>query len=104
MFCGGILESIKRKVITKSFPEVKNFCVKSSQSTLSFLQDLAYQYQGKSTITKLSFIMKKLNNFVFHGILEYFARSLLCVNIFISDDFPTFERQKNVNIGNHVKH
>jgi hypothetical protein len=45
------------------------------------------------------FIIKKLNNFVFHGIFEHFAKSFLWVNMLINEDFQTFERQKNANSG-----
>jgi hypothetical protein len=55
----------------------KNSCVKSSQLFLSFSHDLAYPYPGKSTITRELFIRKKLNNLVFHGIFEHFAKSFL---------------------------
>ena len=44
-------------------------------------------------------IVKKLNNFVFQGIFEHLAKFFLCTNIFINEDFHTFERQKNANSG-----
>ena len=99
IFCGGILQSIKRNVIFKDFLVVKNSWVKSNQLFLSFSHDLAYQYHGKSTITHELFIKKKLNNLVFHGIFEHFAKSFLWVNILINEDFHTFERQKKANSG-----
>ncbi|MBR4633633.1 hypothetical protein IKO50_01390 [bacterium] len=73
--------------------------MKSSQLFLSFSHDFAYPYHGKSTITRELFITKKLNNLVFQGILEHLAKFFLCTNIFINEDFHTFERQKNANSG-----
>jgi hypothetical protein len=76
-----------------------NCCVRSSRCFLSLSHTFAYQYHGKSTIIRELFIKKKLNNFVFHGIFEHFAKSFFCVNIFINEDFPTFERQKKAISG-----
>ena len=86
-------------VFLKVSLEFKNSCVKSNQPLLSFSQDLAYPYHGKSTITRESLIRKKLNNLVFQGILEHLAKSFLCTNILIKEDFQTFERPKNANSG-----
>lgn len=99
IFCGLILQSINKKVICKLSLDVRNCCVKSNHHFLSFSQDLAYQYHGKSTNTKDLLIKKKLNNFVFHGIFELLARSLTFTNILIKEDFPTLERPKNANSG-----
>ena len=99
IFWGGILQSIKSKVIFKLFLVLKNSWVKSNHHLLSFSQDLAYQYHGRSTITQDLFTTKKLNNLVFHGIFEHLANSFLWVNILISEDFQTLERQKNANSG-----
>jgi hypothetical protein len=99
IFWGGILPSIKRNVFFNVFLVLKNSCVKSSHHFLSFSHNLAYPYHGKSTITRKLFITKKLNNLVFHGIFEHFAKSFLWVNILINEDFHTFERQKNANSG-----
>ena len=99
IFCGGILPSIKRKVILKLSLVIKNSWVKSNHHLLSFSHDLAYQYHGKSTITQELFTRKKLNNLVFHGIFEHLANSFLWVSILINEDFHTFERQKKANSG-----
>ena len=99
IFCGGMLPSINKNVFFSVFLVFKNSCVKSNQLFLSFSHDLAYPYHGRSTITRSLFIIKKLNNFVFHGIFEHFAKSFLWVNMLISEDFQTFERQKNANSG-----
>jgi hypothetical protein len=45
------------------------------------------------------FIIKKLNNLVFHGIFEHLAKSFFWVSMLISEDFHTFERQKKANSG-----
>ena len=99
IFWGGMLPSIKRNVFFKVFLVFKNSCVKSNQLFLSFSQDLAYPYHGKSTIIHELFIKKKLNNLVFHGIFEHLAKSFLWVSMLINEDFHTFERQKNTNSG-----
>ena len=99
IFWGGMLASISKKVFFNVSLVLKNSWVKSNRFFLSFSHDFAYPYHGKSTIIRSLFIIKKLNNFVFHGIFEHFAKSFLWVNMFISDDFHTFERQKNTNSG-----
>ena len=97
--CGGILPSIRRKVFFRVFLLLKKSWARSNRCFFSWFQAFAYQYHGKSTITRDLFIRKKLNNLVFHGIFEHFARLLFWVNILISEDFHTFERQKNANSG-----
>ena len=77
IFWGGMLASISKKVFFIVSLLVKNSCVKSNQFFLSFSHDLAYPYHGRSTITRLLLIKKKLNNFVFQGIFEHFAKSFL---------------------------
>jgi hypothetical protein len=99
IFCGGMFASMSKNVFFNVFLVLKNSWVKSNQFFLSFSHDLAYQYHGRSTIIRSLLIIKKLNNFVFHGIFEHFARFFLWVNILINDDFQTFERQKNANSG-----
>ena len=99
ILCGGILPSIKRNVFFNDFLLLKNSWAKSNHSFFSWFHAFAYQYQGKSTITRDLFTTKKLNNLVFHGIFEHLAKSFLWVNILISEDFHTFERQKKANSG-----
>ena len=94
-----MLASINKKVCFNSFLLFKNSCVKSIQFFLSFSHDLAYPYHGRSTMTRSLFIIKKLNSFVFPGILEHLAKFFHCVNMLINEDFQTFERQKNANSG-----
>ena len=99
ILCGGILLSISKNVFFIVFLVLKNSWVKSSQFFLSFSHDLAYPYHGRSTIIRELLIRKKLNNLVFHGIFEHFAKIFLWVNILINEDFQTFERPKNANSG-----
>ena len=99
IFCGGMLLSINKNVFFNVFLVVRKLWVKSNQFFLSFSQDFAYPYQGKSTIIRELFIIKKLNNLVFHGIFEHLAKSFFLVNMLISEDFHTFERQKKANSG-----
>ena len=99
IFCGGTLISISKNNCFKFFLESKNSCVVSSQRVFSLSVTFAYPYQGKSTNCHVLLIKKKLNNLVFHGIFEAFAKFFLWVNPLISEDFPTFDLQKNANSG-----
>jgi len=99
IFWGGILPSTSKKVFFNDFLFIKNSWAISNRCFFSWFQAFAYPYHGKSTIAQELFITKKLNNLVFHGIFEHLARSFFWVNIFIKDDFHTFERPKNTNSG-----
>jgi len=97
-----MLRSMSRKSCFKFFLECKNSCVISIQLVLSVSVAFAYPYPGRSTNCRVLLMTKKLNNLVFQGIFEHFARFPLWVRRLISDDFPTLDLQKNANSGRFV--
>lgn len=66
--------------------------ISSSKATRVFLDALAYPYPGRSTKVHSEFIIKWLMSRVFPGVPETFAKEGREVIMFMSEDFPTFER------------
>lgn len=100
--CGGMLISINKKRCLRVSLDVKKVCEVSIHLLFSWSFAFAYPYHGRSTSCRLLLMRKKLINFVFHGILEDFAKFFLFVKKLISEDFPTFDLQKNANSGYEV--